>query len=140
MASRTLMIIKPDAVSRSVIGDIVKHVEAEGYRVAEMQMLRMTRAQAAEFYAIHRERPFYQELLAFMTSGPAVPMVLVREDDNAVAGLREVVGATNSAEAAEGTIRKAHGTNVQQNAVHASDSPENAAKEIAFFFGERALG
>jgi nucleoside-diphosphate kinase len=139
MASRTLMIIKPDAVSRSVIGDIVKHVEAEGYRVAEMQMLRMTWAQAAEFYAVHHERPFYRDLLAFMTSGPSVPMVLVREDDNAVAGLRQVVGATNPAEASEGTIRKAHGSSVQTNAVHASDSPENAAKEIAFFFGEQAL-
>ena len=134
------MIIKPDAVSRSAIGDIVKQIEAEDYRVAEMQMLRLTWAQASEFYAVHHERPFYHDLLKFMTSGPAIPMVLVREDDNAVAGLRLVVGATNPAEASEGTIRKAYGSNVQENAVHASDSPENAAKEIAFFFGKQALG
>ena len=137
MAARTLMIIKPDAVSKDVIGDIVRHVEAEGFRIVEMQMLRLTWAQAAEFYAVHREKPFYHELLEFMTSGPCVPLVLSRE--NAVTCLREVVGATNSVEAAEGTIRRAHGTDVQRNAVHASDSPENAAKEVAFFFGEKAL-
>jgi nucleoside-diphosphate kinase len=134
MAERTLMIIKPDAVSRNVIGEIIKQVENKGFKVVEMQMMRLTRAQAAAFYAVHRERPFYNDLLDFMTSGPAVPMVLERED--AVRFLREVVGATNPAEAAEETIRKAFGSNVQENAVHASDSPENGAVETAFFFGE----
>jgi nucleoside-diphosphate kinase len=134
MAERTLMIIKPDAVSRNVIGEIIKQVENKGFKVVEMQMMRLTRAQAVAFYAVHRERPFYNDLLDFMTSGPAVPMVLERED--AVRFLREVVGATNPAEAAEETIRKAFGSNVQENAVHASDSPENGAVETAFFFGE----
>ena len=136
MADRTLMIIKPDAVSRNVVGAILAHVEKEGFRIVRLQMMQLTMAQAAEFYAIHREKPFYGSLLDFMTSGPSVPLVLER--DGAVPGLREVVGATNSAEAAEGTIRRAHGNSVQENAVHASDSPENAAKEIAFFFGEDA--
>ena len=136
----TLSIIKPDAVSRNVVGNILKHVEGKGFRVLEMQMIQLTWAQAAEFYAVHREKGFYPELLEFMTSGRSVPLVLEREDDDAVPGLRQVVGATNSTQAEEGTIRRAHGTNVQENAVHASDSPENAAKEIAFFFGERAVG
>ncbi len=127
------MIIKPDAVSQNVIGKIIKQVEDKGFKIIEMQMMRLTRAQAAEFYAVHRERPFYNDLLDFMTSGPAVPMVLERE--NAVRFLREVVGATNPSEAADGTIRKAFGSNVQENAVHASDSPENGAIECAFFFG-----
>ncbi len=133
---RTLMIIKPDAVSQNAVGEILKHVEDQSFKVIELQMMRLTRAQAAEFYAVHRERPFYNDLLDFMTSGPSVPMVLERED--AVRFLREVVGTTNPAEAAEGTIRKAFGSNVQENAVHASDSPENGALEISFFFGERA--
>jgi len=130
------MIIKPDAVSQNAIGEIIKHVESRGFKVIQMQMIRQTRAQAAEFYAVHRGKPFYESLLDFMTSGPSAPMALERED--AVRYLREVVGATNPADAAEGTIRKAFGTNVQENAVHASDSPENGAKEIAFFFGEQA--
>ena len=134
MAERTLMIIKPDAVSRSIIGEIIKQVENKGFKVVKMQMMRLTRAQVAAFYAVHREQPFYNDLLDFMTSGPAVPVVLERED--AVRILREVVGATNPAEAAEKTIRKAFGSNVQKNAVHASDSPENGAVETAFFFGE----
>ena len=137
MADRTLMIIKPDAVSRNVVGSILAHVEKEGFRIVRLHMVQLTMAQAAEFYAVHREKPFYGSLLDFMTSGPSIPLVLERE--GAVPALREVVGATNSAEAAEGTIRRAHGTSVQENAVHASDSPENAAKEIAFFFGGDAL-
>ena len=134
---RTLMIIKPDAVSQNAVGEIIKLVEDQSFKVIELQMMRLTRAQAAEFYAVHRERPFYNDLLDFMTSGPSVPMVLERED--AVRFLRKVVGTTNPAEAAEGTIRKAFGSNVQKNVVHASDSPENGAQEISFFFGERAL-
>ena len=133
MAERTLMIIKPDAVSQNVIGQIVKQVEDKGFNIIKMQMMRLTQAQAAEFYAVHRERPFYNDLLNFMTSGPAVPMVLERE--NAVCTLRGVVGATNPSEAANGTIRKTFGSNMQKNAVHASDSPENGAIESVFFFG-----
>ena len=131
--AQTLMIIKPDAVKKSAIGDIIKHVEEEGFRVRELKLITQTREQAAEFYAVHKERPFYDDLLDFMTSGPSVPTLLERDD--AVSYLRRVVGATNPEEAEGGTIRRAHGTNVQNNAVHASDSPENAAKEIAFFFG-----
>ena len=138
MADRTLMIIKPDAVSHNHVGEILKHVEENGFRIVELKMMKLTQAQAAEFYAVHRERPFYGELMDIMTSGPAVPLVLERE--NAVTFLREVVGATNPAEAAEGTIRKAFGTDVQMNAVHASDSLENAAIEVTFFFGATTQG
>ena len=136
--ARTLMIIKPDAVSRNLIGEIVRRVEQAGFRVVEMKMVRLTRPQAAEFYAVHEERPFYNDLLNFMTSDRVVPMVLERED--AVAHLRKVIGATDPARAEAGTIRKAFATNVQNNAVHASDSPENATREIAFFFGATAAG
>ena len=134
--SHTLMIIKPDAVSRNLIGEVVRRVELAGFHTVEMKMVRLTRPQAAEFYAVHRERPFYEGLLDFMTSDRAVPMVLERED--AVAHLRKVIGATDPAKAEPGTIRKDFATDVQNNAVHASDSPENAAREIAFFFGAAA--
>jgi len=136
--ARTLMIIKPDAVSRNLIGEIVRRVEQAGFRVVELKMTRLTRPQAAEFYEIHKERPFYNDLLDFMTSDRVVPMVLERDD--AVAHLRKVIGATDPARAEDGTIRKAFATNVQNNAVHASDSPENAAREVAFFFGAAAAG
>lgn len=130
---RTLLIVKPDAVARNVIGEIIRRLEARGFRIAELKMLCLTRDQAAEFYAVHRHRPFYDALLDFMTSGPCVPMVLERE--NAVSFLRETIGNTDPAEAAEGTIRKDFATDIQNNAVHASDSLENAAREVAFFFG-----
>lgn len=135
--ARTLMILKPDAVSRNLIGEIVRRVEQAGFRVVEMKMTRLTRPQAAEFYAVHKERPFYNDLLDFMTSDRVVPMVLERDD--AVAHLRKVIGATDPAKAEPGTIRKDFATNVQNNAVHASDSPDNAAREIAFFFGAGAV-
>ena len=138
MADRTLMIIKPDAVSHNHVGEILKHVEENGFRIVELKMMRLAQAQAAEFYAVHKERPFYGELMDFMTTGPAVPVVLERE--NAVPFLREVVGATNPAEAAEGTIRKAFGTDVRMNAVHASDSMENATIEVTFFFSATTQG
>ena len=131
---RTLLIIKPDAVAKSVIGDILKRLESEGFEVRELRMLTLTTERAKSFYDIHRERPFFGELVEFMCSGPAVPMVLER--DNAVAHLREFIGSTDSTQAAPGTIRKEFGTDVQCNAVHASDSPENAAGEISFFFSE----
>lgn len=130
---RTLMIVKPDAVRKNAIGDIIRRVEENGFKVVEMRMLQQTREQAGKFYEVHKERPFYGELVDFMTSGPCVPMALERED--AVTKLREVIGATNPEEAAEGTIRKAHGENIQNNAVHGSDSPENAKIEIAHYFG-----
>lgn len=130
---RTLLIIKPDAVAKNVIGEIIRRLEEKEFRVAEMRMVRLSQEQAGEFYAVHRERPFYNDLLAFMTSGPCVPMALER--DNAVSFLRETIGSTNPEEAAEGTIRKDFATNIQNNAVHASDSLENAAQEVAFFFG-----
>lgn len=130
---RTLLIVKPDAVAKNAIGEIIRRLEAENFRIAELKMLRLTRDQAAEFYAVHRHRPFYDALLDFMTSGPCVPMALDRE--NAVSFLRETIGSTDPAEAAEGTIRKDFATDIQNNAVHASDSLENAAREVAFFFG-----
>lgn len=129
---RTLLIVKPDAVARNVIGEIIRRLEARNFRIADLKMLRLTRDQAAEFYAVHRHRPFYDALLEFMTSGPCVPMVLERE--NAVSFLRETIGNTDPTEAAEGTIRKDFATDIQNNAVHASDSLENAAREVAFFF------
>ncbi len=137
VATRTLLIIKPDAVRRNAVGEILKFVEERGFRIVEMEMTTLTCAQAAEFYAVHRARPFYPHLIDFMTSGPSVPAVLECED--AVARLRQVVGATDPARAVAGTIRKAFGCGVQENAAHASDSPENGAKEIAFFFGEQAV-
>lgn len=131
---RTLLIVKPDAVAQNAIGEIIRRLEAENFRIAELKMLCLTHAQAAEFYAVHRHRPFYDALLDFMTSGPCVPMALDRE--NAVSFLRETIGSTDPAEAAEGTIRKDFATDIQNNAVHASDSLENAAREVAFFFGK----
>lgn len=130
---RTLSIIKPDAVEGQHIGEILAMIEKAGLRIVEMKMLHLTKAQAEEFYAIHKERPFFGELVEFMTRSPVVVSVLEGED--AVAKYRQVMGATNPAEAAEGTIRKAFAKDVGENSVHGSDSPENAAKEIAFFFG-----
>ena len=129
---RTLAIIKPDAVDRSLIGKIVAHLEGAGFVVREMRMERLTEERARRFYEVHKDRPFYGSLVAFMTSGACVPMVLERE--SAVAGLREVIGATDPAKAEEGTIRKLYAESVERNAIHASDSPENASREIAFFF------
>ena len=130
--ARTLMIVKPDAVKKNVVGDIIRRVEEQGFKVVELRMICQTTEQAAKFYEVHKERPFYNDLVKFMTSGPCIPMVLERED--AVAKLREVIGATNPEEAEPGTIRDAHGSNIQNNAVHASDSPDNAAIEIAHYF------
>ena len=136
MPETTLLIIKPDAVSRNAIGAILKRVEDRGFKIRHLKMTRLTREEATRFYAVHLGRPFFDGLIDFMTSGPVVPLALERE--NAVSFLREVVGVTDSAEAAGGTIRRDFGTNIQCNAVHASDTPENAAEEIAFFFGEGA--
>jgi nucleoside-diphosphate kinase len=130
---KTLMIVKPDAVAKNAIGDIIRRVEEAGFKVLQLRLLTQTREQAGKFYEVHKDRPFYGELVDFMTSGPCVPMALERED--AVLKLREVIGATNPEEATEGTIRKAHGANIGNNAVHGSDSVENAAIEIAHYFG-----
>jgi nucleoside-diphosphate kinase len=135
--SRTLAIIKPDAVASGKAGKILAHLEAAGFRVLALRMTRITREQAGEFYAVHRERPFYGELVEFMTSGAAVPIAL--EGENAVARLREVIGATDPAEAADGTVRKLYAESKGRNAIHASDSDENAAREVAFFFAESDL-
>ena len=130
----TLAIIKPDAVADQKIGAIVAHLEREGFIVRAGRMVRLTRAEAGAFYAVHEGRPFYPELVEFMTSGPCVPLALERID--AVAHLRSVIGATDPKDAAPGTIRKLHAESKGRNAIHASDSPENAAREVAFFFTE----
>lgn len=135
--SRTLAIIKPDAVASGKAGKVLAHLEGSGFTVKALRMTRLSEAQAGEFYAVHRERPFYGSLVAFMTSGPVVPLVL--EADDAVKKLREVIGATDPAEAAEGTVRKLFAESKERNAIHASDSDENAAQEIAFFFARREI-
>ena len=127
------MMVKPDAVGRNAIGAILQRVEFEGFLVRELRMTQLSNEQGQDFYEVHKERPFFAELVSFMTSGPAVPMVLER--DNAVAHLRQFIGETDSTKAAAGTIRSDFGTDVQCNAVHASDSLENAVREIDFFFG-----
>ena len=130
--TRTFSIIKPDATRRSLTGAITKMLEDAGLRVVASRRVRMTREQAEGFYAVHRERPFYNDLCAFMTSGPVVVQVLEGED--AVKLNRDVMGATNPADAAEGTIRKTFAESIEANSVHGSDSDENAAIEIAYFF------
>lgn len=130
--SHTLAIIKPDAVAAGDAGNILAHLEREGFTLRALRMTRLTTAQAGAFYAVHAGRPFYDELVAFMTSGPCVPMIL--EADDAVAKLRRAIGATDPAEAAEGTVRKLYAESKGRNAIHASDSDENAAVETAFFF------
>lgn len=133
-AERTLAIIKPDAVGKNRIGKIIAHLEEAGFVVRRMRMTRLTEAEARRFYEIHAERPFYDSLVRFMTSDRCVPMVLERT--SAVSALRETIGATDPARAAEGTIRRLHAESVERNAIHASDSVENAAREIEFFFSE----
>lgn len=130
--NRTLAIIKPDAVAAGKAGKVFAHLEACGFKIRGTRMLQLTWQQAEAFYAVHRERPFYESLVTFMTSGSAIPLVL--EAPNAVPKLREVIGATDPAEAAEGTVRKLFAESKERNAIHASDSPENALREIAFFF------
>lgn len=138
MKTLTLGMIKPDAVAGGKAGLIIAHIERAGFIVRAARLARLSRAEAEAFYAVHRERPFFRDLCDFMTSGPVLPMALERED--AVAEFRRVIGATDPAEAAEGTIRQLYAESKGRNAVHGSDSDENAAREIAFFFteGERA--
>jgi len=132
--SLTLAILKPDAVGAKKAGKILAHLEGAGFTVKALKLVSLSKAQAGEFYAVHRERGFYAELVEFMTSGPVIPMVL--EANDAVAKLRSTIGATDPAEAAPGTVRKLHAESKGRNAIHASDSDENAAREIAFFFSE----
>jgi nucleoside-diphosphate kinase len=129
---RTLSIIKPDAVKRGLIGEVVKRLEQNQLNIVAMKMIHMTKDQAKGFYAVHRERPFFEDLTNFMSSGPAVVMVL--EGDNVIARYRELMGATNFEEAAEGTIRREFATDIEKNVVHGSDAPETAAFEISYFF------
>jgi nucleoside-diphosphate kinase len=133
----TLGIIKPDAVAAGKAGAILAHLEKAGFTPRAARLVRLTAAEAGAFYEVHRGRPFYQELVEFMTSGPCLPMALERTD--AVAHLRTVIGATDPAEAAAGTIRKLYAESKGRNAIHASDSDENATREVAFFFPESEL-
>lgn len=137
MTQRTLTIIKPDSVEKGKTGTIIAHLESEGFCIVAGRMMRLTEAQARAFYAVHKERPFYNDLVAYMTSGPVWPLALERED--AVTYLRQVMGATNPADADEGTIRALYGESIERNAIHGSDSPENAAIEVGFFFSASEL-
>jgi nucleoside-diphosphate kinase len=134
---RTLSIIKPDAVAKNIIGEIYSRFEQNGLRIIAACMMQLSRAQAEGFYAVHRERPFYKDLVEFMTSGPVVVQVL--EGENAINKNRELMGATNPRDAAPGTIRADFATTVDENAVHGSDGPDTANQEIAFFFGDGGL-
>ncbi len=131
---RTFSIIKPDATSRNLTGKIIDRFESNGLRVVASKRIHMSREQAAGFYAVHKDRPFYDDLVAFMSSGAVVVQVL--EGENAIAKNREIMGATNPAEAAEGTIRKDFAQSIDANSVHGSDAPETAAQEIKFFFSD----
>ena len=133
----TLTIIKPDAFGANKAGKIIAHLEDQGFRVRAARVLHLTQAEAKEFYAVHRERPFYASLVSFMTSGLCMPMVLEKSD--AVAALRTAIGATDPKEAASGTVRKLFAESKEKNAIHASDSDENAAREARFFFAETEL-
>ena len=133
----TLAILKPDTVAARHAGKVLAHLEGEGFAIRGLKVLHLTRAQAQAFYAVHRERPFYAALVEFMTEGPVMPVALERAD--AVAHLRRVMGATDVAKAEAGTIRRLYGTSIERNAIHGSDSPQNAAQELAFFFSTAEL-
>lgn len=137
MSNRTFAIIKPDAVRKNVIGEIIATITKAGFKVLAFQKMKLTPEQAGAFYEVHKERPFYGELVNFMCSGPIVPIAL--EKENAVADFRTLIGATDPAEAADGTIRKMFASSKGENAIHGSDSDENAKNEIAFFFTESSI-
>jgi nucleoside-diphosphate kinase len=132
--NRTLTIVKPDAFGAAKAGKIIAHLEGAGFRIVGAKVIHLNQDEAGEFYAVHRERPFFRSLTSFMTSGPCMPMVLEKPD--AVAELRRAIGATDPAEAAEGTVRKLFAESKERNAIHASDSDENAEREINFFFSQ----
>lgn len=133
----TLAILKPDSVEAGNAGNILAHLQQEGFTIRGIKMLRLTQTQAQAFYEVHKERPFYGSLVEFMTSGPVIPVALERED--AVTHLRKVMGATDVSKAEDGTVRKLYGTSIERNAIHGSDSPENAAIEVSFFFSRAEL-
>jgi nucleoside-diphosphate kinase len=137
LSNRTLAIIKPDAVNENHVGEIIAMINKAGFKIKALKMIKLSVDAAKAFYEIHKEKPFYGELVEYMTSGPCVPIAL--EKENAVEDYRKLIGATNPANAAEGTVRKLYAKSVQFNAVHGSDSDENAAREIAFFFGSKEL-
>ncbi len=132
MAERTLVIVKPDGVRKRLIGEVIRRFEGEGLKVVAMKMLRLSKAEAQGFYAVHRGKPFFEGLTTFMSQGPVVAMVL--EGEGAIERVRTIMGATDPKEAAEGTIRRLYADNVQENIVHGSDSPESASFEIPYFF------
>ena len=138
MTKQTLLKIKPDAYQAGYTGAIIAHLEKNGFRVRALKLVKLTRKQAEQFYAVHQKRPFFPDLIEFITSGPVLPMV-VEIDGDAVKQAREVIGATDPAEAAENTVRKLFGTNKEKNAIHGSDSDDNAAQEIAFYFAQREI-
>lgn len=131
---RTLSIIKPDGVAKNIIGEVINRFESAGIKIAAMKMIHLTKSQAQGFYAVHKERPFFDSLTDFMTSGPIVVMVL--EGENVIAENRKIMGATNFKEAKEGTIRREYATDIEKNVVHGSDAPETAAFEISYFFSQ----
>lgn len=134
---RTLAILKPDCVRKGLIGEVIRRIQEAGFSIKAMKMIRLTKDTAGGFYAVHRERPFFDELTTFMSSGPCVPLVL--EKENAVSDFRELIGATNPDEAREGTIRKDYADSMGENIVHGSDSVENGKIETAYFFAEQEL-
>ncbi len=137
MSNKTLAILKPDCVRKNLIGKVVAQIQDAGFKINCMKMVRLTQDTAKGFYEVHKERPFFNDLIDYMTSGPCVPIVL--EKENAVEEFRKLIGATDPAKAADGTIRKLYAANIQENIVHGSDSDENAAKEISHFFSRKEL-
>ena len=137
MIQRTLAILKPDCVRKNLIGKVIKRLEAEGFKIVAIKLMKLNSKTAGEFYAVHKARPFYYDLVSFMSSGPCVPIVL--EKENAIEDFRKVIGATDTAEAEEGTVRKLYADGKEQNIVHGSDAPETAAYEIGYFFSSKEL-
>lgn len=134
---KTLAILKPDCLKKRIQGKVIQHILDAGFNIKGMRLLQLTEDSARKFYEVHKERPFYNDLVSYMTSGPVIPIAL--EKDNAVADFRKLIGATDPAKADEGTIRKMYADSLEQNIVHGSDSPDNAKKEIAHFFNEKDL-
>jgi len=137
MKERSLAILKPDCLEKKVQGKVIQHILDAGFEIKGMKLMQQTEDSAKKFYEVHKERPFYGELVAYMTSGPVIPICM--EKENAVADFRKLIGATNPANAEEGTIRKMYADSIERNIVHGSDSPENAKNEIAHFFNEKDL-
>ena len=137
MVQRTLAILKPDCVRKNLIGKVIKRIEAEGFKIIAMKMLKLNSKTAGEFYAVHKQRPFFYDLVSFMSSGNCVPLVL--EKENAIEDFRTLIGATDPAKAEEGTVRKMYADSKEQNIIHGSDAPETAAYEMGFFFSTKEL-